>query len=95
MATLYAQTGSAAVKAKADSPGAGLNEAAARGTATLSAFARDSIDRNLQGKSVWGPMVHPPKLAQGLIDQYRLCGSDTALPWPVAWAFGPTVGCTR
>ena len=92
LATLYAQTGSAAVKAKADSLVAGLNEVQqARGTGYLSAFGEGLIDRNLQGKSVWAPWYTLHKLAQGLIDQYRLCGSDTALA--VArrmglWAYG-------
>ena len=69
LATLYAQTGSAAVKAKADSLVAGLNEVQqARGTGYLSAFGEGLIDRNLQGKSVWAPWYTLHKLAQGLID---------------------------
>lgn len=92
LAMLYAQTGSVAVKAKADSLVAGLNEVQqARGTGYLSAFGEGLIDRNLQGKSVWAPWYTLHKLAQGLIDQYRLCGSETALA--VArrmglWAYG-------
>ena len=56
-ATLYAQTGSAAVKAKADSIVIGLAEVqqAYGRDGYLSAFAEGLIDRNIQGKSVWAP----------------------------------------
>ena len=80
-ATLYAQTGSAAVKAKADSIVSGLAEvqqAYGRG-GYLSAFAEGLIDRNIQGKSVWAPFYTLHKIVQGLIDQYQLCGNEQAL----------------
>ncbi len=80
-ATLYAQTGSAAVKAKADSIVRGLAEvqqAYGRG-GYLSAFAEGLIDRNIQGKSVWAPFYTLHKIVQGLIDQYQLCGNGQAL----------------
>lgn len=80
LAMLYAQTGSSEVKAKADSLVAGLSEVQrAYGNGYLSAFGEGLIDRNLQGKSVWAPWYTLHKLAQGLIDQYTLCGNDTAL----------------
>lgn len=81
LATLYAQTESAEVKAKADSIVNGLNEvqhAYNRG-GYLSAFGEGLIDRNIQGKSVWAPWYTLHKIVQGLIDQYQLCGNDTAL----------------
>lgn len=59
-ATLYAQTGSQAVKVKADSIVNGLAEvqlAYGRG-GYLSAFAEGLIDRNIQGKSVWAHAVY-------------------------------------
>ena len=80
-ATLYAQTGSNAVKAKADSIVSGLAEvqrAYGRG-GYLSAFAEGLIDRNVQGKSVWAPFYTLHKIVQGLIDQYQLTGNEKAL----------------
>ena len=80
-ATLYAQTGSQAVKVKADSIVNGLAEvqqAYGRG-GYLSAFAEGLIDRNIQGKSVWAPFYTLHKIVQGLIDQYQIAGNEKAL----------------
>lgn len=80
-ATLYAQTGSQAVKMKADSIVNGLAEvqqAYGRG-GYLSAFAKGLIDRNIQGKSVWAPFYTLHKIVQGMIDQYQLCGNEKSL----------------
>lgn len=80
-ATLYAQTGSNAVKAKADSIVKGLadvQQAYGRG-GYLSAFAEGLIDRNIQGKSVWAPFYTLHKIVQGLIDQYQMTGNEKAL----------------
>lgn len=94
LAVLYAQTGSSAVKAKADSIVSGLDEVQrAYGTGYLSAFGQGLVDRNIQGKSVWAPWYTLHKILQGLIDQYTLCHNDTALA--VArrmgeWAYGKT-----
>lgn len=80
-ATLYAQTGSQAVKVKADSIVNGLAEvqlAYGRG-GYLSAFAEGLIDRNIQGKSVWAPFYTLHKIVQGLIDQYQMTGNVKAL----------------
>lgn len=81
LATLYAQTNSEAVKAKADSIVNGLNvvQHAYGNTGYLSAFGEGLIDRNIQGKSVWAPWYTLHKILQGLIDQYTLCGNDTSL----------------
>ena len=80
-ATLYAQTGSQAVKMKADSIVNGLSEvqqAYGRG-GYLSAFAEGLIDRNIQGKSVWAPFYTLHKIVQGMIDQYQMMGNEKAL----------------
>ena len=80
-ATLYAQTGSMAVKAKADSIVNGLadvQQAYSRG-GYLSAFAEGLVDRNIQGKSVWAPFYTLHKIVQGLIDQYQMMGNEKAL----------------
>lgn len=80
-ATLYAQTGSQAVKVKADSIVNGLAEvqlAYSRG-GYLSAFAEGLVDRNIQGKSVWAPFYTLHKIVQGLIDQYQMTGNEKAL----------------
>ena len=80
-ATLYAQTGSQAVKMKADSIVNGLAEvqqAYGRG-GYLSAFAEGLVDRNIQGKSVWAPFYTLHKIVQGLIDQYQMMGNEKAL----------------
>lgn len=94
LAMLYAQTGSPAVKAKADSIVGGLAEVQrAYGTGYLSAFGQGLIDRNIQGKSVWAPWYTLHKLLQGLIDQYTLCHSDSALAVATRmgeWAYGKT-----
>lgn len=80
-ATLYAQTGSMAVKAKADSIVNGLadvQQAYSRG-GYLSAFAEGLVDRNIQGKSVWAPFYTLHKIVQGMIDQYQMTGNEKAL----------------
>lgn len=80
-ATLYAQTGSQAVKVKADSIVNGLAEvqlAYGRG-GYLSAFAEGLVDRNIQGKSVWAPFYTLHKIVQGMIDQYQMTGNEKAL----------------
>ena len=65
---------------KADSLVQGLAEVQRQyGTGYLSAFGEGLIDRNIQGKSVWAPFYTLHKILQGLIDQYTLCGNETAL----------------
>lgn len=81
LAVLYAQTGSVAVKAKADSLVNGLAEVqrAYGRKGYLSAFGEGLIDRNIAGKSVWAPWYTIHKILRGLLDQYTLCANDTAL----------------
>ena len=68
------------MKEKADSLVQGLAEVQRQyGTGYLSAFGEGLIDRNIQGKSVWAPFYTLHKIVQGLIDQYQLCGNETAL----------------
>ena len=70
----------AAMRLKADSLVQGLAEVQRQyGTGYLSAFGEGLIDRNIAGKSVWAPFYTLHKLVQGLIDQYTLCGNETAL----------------
>lgn len=65
---------------KADSLVQGLAEVQRQyGTGYLSAFGEGLIDRNIQGKGVWAPFYTLHKIVQGLIDQYQLCGNETAL----------------
>ena len=65
---------------KADSIVQGLAEVQRQyGTGYLSAFGEGLIDRNIQGKSVWAPFYTLHKILQGLIDQYTMCGNETAL----------------
>ena len=68
------------MREKADSLVQGLAEVQRQyGTGYLSAFGEGLIDRNIQGKSVWAPFYTLHKIVQGLIDQYQLCGNETAL----------------
>ena len=68
------------MKEKADSLVKGLAEVQRQyGTGYLSAFGEGLIDRNIQGKSVWAPFYTLHKIVQGLIDQYTMCGNETAL----------------
>ena len=68
------------MKEKADSLVQGLAEVQRQyGTGYLSAFGEGLIDRNIQGKSVWAPFYTLHKILQGLIDQYTMCGNETAL----------------
>ncbi|MBQ4388211.1 MAG: glycoside hydrolase family 127 protein [Prevotella sp.] len=68
------------MKQKADSLVQALAEVQRQyGTGYLSAFGEGLIDRNIQGKSVWAPFYTLHKILQGLIDQYQLCGNETAL----------------
>jgi len=68
------------MKEKADSLVQGLAEVQRQyGTGYLSAYGEGLIDRNIQGKSVWAPFYTLHKILQGLIDQYTMCGNNTAL----------------
>lgn len=68
------------MKEKADSLVQGLAEVQRQyGTGYLSAYGEGLIDRNIAGKSVWAPFYTLHKILQGLIDQYSMCGNETAL----------------
>ena len=68
------------MRQKADSLVQGLAEVQRQyGTGYLSAFGEGLIDRNIQGQRVWAPFYTLHKIVQGLIDQYQLCGNETAL----------------
>lgn len=68
------------MKEKADSLVNGLAEVQRQyGTGYLSAFGEGLIDRNIAGKSVWAPFYTLHKILHGLIDQYTICGNETAL----------------
>ena len=68
------------MKEKADSLVQGLAEVQRQyGTGYLSAYGEGLIDRNIQGKSVWAPFYTLHKILQGLLDQYTMCGNETAL----------------
>ena len=68
------------MREKGDSLVQGLAEVQRHyGSGYLSAFGEGLIDRNIQGKSVWAPFYTLHKILQGLLDQYTLCGNETAL----------------
>ena len=68
------------MKEKADSIVQGLAEVQRQyGTGYLSAFGEGLIDRNIASKSVWAPFYTLHKIVQGLLDQYTMCGNETAL----------------
>ena len=68
------------MKEKADSLVQGLAEVQRQyGTGYLSAYGEGLIDRNIAGKSVWAPFYTLHKILQGLLDQYTMCGNETAL----------------
>ena len=68
------------MKEKADSLVQGLAQVQRQyGTGYLSAYGEGLIDRNIAGKSVWAPFYTLHKILQGLIDQYSMCGNETAL----------------
>ncbi|WP_055553838.1 beta-L-arabinofuranosidase domain-containing protein [Streptomyces sp. NBRC 110028] len=85
LALTYANTGDAALldmsrklvaalaACQAKSPAAGY------GTGYLSAFPENFFDRLEAGSGVWAPYYTIHKIMAGLVDQYRLAGSDQAL----------------
>jgi uncharacterized protein len=79
-AQLYAATGDAAVKAKADEI---VNQLAkcqqALGGGYLSAFPLEYFDRLQNGGKVWAPFYTIHKIMAGLLDMYVLAGNKQAL----------------
>ena len=68
------------MREKADSLVQGLAQVQQQyGMGYLSAFGEGLIDRNIQGKSVWAPFYTLHKILQGLLDQYTMCGNETAI----------------
>ena len=68
------------MKEKADSLVQGLAEVQQQyGTGYLSAYGEGLVDRNIAGKSVWAPFYTLHKILQGLLNQYTMCGNETAL----------------
>ena len=87
------------MRLKADSIINGLAEVQRQyGTGYLSAFGEGLIDRNLAGKGgVWAPWYTLHKILQGLIDQYTMCGNETALEVAKGmgdWAYNKTKDLT-
>ena len=68
------------------------------GTGYLSAYGEGLINRNLAGiGGVWAPWYTLHKILQGLIDQYTLCGNNTALQVAKRmgdWAYNKTKSLT-
>ena len=85
LSLMYASTGDAAFKQRADyivgelakcqdaSPAAGFHPG------YLSAFPESFIDRVEQGKNVWAPWYTLHKIMAGLLDANQLCGDAQAL----------------
>ena len=90
-ALMYASTGAECFKEKGDSLVQGLREVqVALGNGYLSAFPEELINRNIRGEKVWAPWYTLHKILAGLIDQYRLAGSEMALIEArdmAAWAY--------
>jgi len=92
LALMYASTGDAVYKIKADSLVAGLAETqkALSQDGYLSAFPQELINRNIAGQKVWAPWYTLHKILSGLIDQYLYCDNRQALDIAVkmgSWAY--------
>jgi uncharacterized protein len=85
LALMYAGTGDARFKARADAMVAELakvQDALAKkgaGTGYLSAFPEEFIDRVEARKPVWAPYYTLHKIMAGLLDVYEHCGTGEAL----------------
>lgn len=90
-ALMYASTGAECFKSKGDSLVRGLREVQlAYGNGYLSAFPEELVNRNIRGEKVWAPWYTLHKILSGLLDQYRLTGSELALIEArdmAAWAY--------
>ncbi|MCX5771353.1 MAG: glycoside hydrolase family 127 protein [Candidatus Hydrogenedentes bacterium] len=79
-ALMYASTGDAELKAKADAMVAELAKCqAANGNGYLAAFPQTFWDRLEAGQPVWAPYYVIHKIMAGLYDMYTLCGNEQAL----------------
>lgn len=81
LALLYASTGDATYKQKADSLVKGLAKVqqALNQDGYLSAFPQELINRNLRGERVWAPRYTLHKIFSGLLEQYLYCDNKQAL----------------
>jgi len=97
-ALLYASTGAADVKARADFMVSELAKCQQRlGGSYLSAFPTTWWDRLAAGQRVWAPFYTIHKIMAGLFDMYRLAGNTQALQvlegmaaWADAWTAAKT-----
>jgi DUF1680 family protein len=98
-ALLYASTGDAAAKSKADYMVAELAKCQERlGGEYLSAFPTSWWDRLEKGERVWAPFYTIHKIMAGMWDMYRLAGNKQALrvlQGMAAWADGWTAPKTH
>lgn len=77
---LFASTGDSLFYLKGDSVVQGIRACQRVGqSGYVSAFPEGLIDRNIQGQSVWAPWYTLHKVMAGMLNQYSLCGNDTAL----------------
>lgn len=78
-ALLFAATGDAAIRSRAETVVAGLAECQrALGSGYLSAFPEELFDRLRAGQPAWAPFYTIHKLMAGLLDQHQLAGSAPA-----------------
>ncbi|HUW61944.1 MAG TPA: glycoside hydrolase family 127 protein [Candidatus Bathyarchaeia archaeon] len=79
-ALMFASTGDAELKAKADAMVGELAKCqAANGGGYLAAFPQSFWDRLEAGQPVWAPYYVIHKIMAGLYDMHTLCGNDQAL----------------
>ena len=79
-ALMFASTGDAELKAKADAMVGELAKCqAANGGGYLAAFPQTFWDRLEAGQPVWAPYYVIHKIMAGLYDMHTLCGNDQAL----------------
>ena len=95
LAYLYASTGDAKYKVKADSLVNGLAKVQQTYTDNgsagyISAYGEGLINRNIAGESVWAPWYTLHKIYAGLIDQYLYSDNEQALDMmkkAASWAY--------
>ncbi len=92
LALMYASTGDAAYKNKADSLVSQLAEIqdVINQGGYLSAFPQNLVNRAIEGKPVWAPWYTLHKIMAGLIDMYQYAGNKQALDVVVkmsGWAY--------
>jgi DUF1680 family protein len=79
-ALMYASTGDARLKDRADRVVAGLAQCQAKfSSGYLSAYPEEFFDRVEKTQKVWAPWYTLHKIYAGLLDTYRFCGNQQAL----------------